>query len=126
MKPLRLLQIKSSHSLLAIFLLYLYFNYCVEKEYHGKRILGQNRYRSVSFGFGSYRVDSSTPTGRSLKEALLSGINFIDTSTNYSDGNSEILIGEVIKEIEVSTSLRRSNFIIASKAGYIQGKTSNR
>jgi len=88
-----------------------------------KRILGKTGIEVSVFGFGSYRVDSRIRSqAEALRKALLSGINFIDTSTNYSDGNSELLIGEVIKEIEGSTGLRRSNFIIASKAGYIQGK----
>ena len=68
-------------------------------------------------GFGSYRVSIRSDEHRqSLIEALAAGCSLIDTSANYTNGESEELIGEVLKE--------HPNFkpIIVTKAGYIQGK----
>jgi len=88
-----------------------------------KRKLGKTGIEVPVFGFGGYRIDKRVRShAEALRKALVSGINFIDTSTNYSDGNSELLIGEVLKEIEESSDSKRVNFVISSKAGYIQGK----
>lgn len=88
-----------------------------------KRILGKTGMEVSIFGFGGYRIDKRVRShADSLRKALVSGVNFIDTSTNYSDGNSELLVGEVLKDIEISSDYKRGNFIISSKAGYIQGK----
>lgn len=88
-----------------------------------KRPLGKTGLEVSVFGFGGYRIDNRVHAHLdALRHALLSGVNFIDTSTNYSDGNSEILIGDVLSELENSTDFRRGDFVLASKAGYIQGK----
>lgn len=68
-------------------------------------------------GFGSYRISHRSDVHReALIYALDNGVDLIDTSANYTDGESEILIGEVLKDRE------RSRFHIISKFGYIQGK----
>ena len=90
-----------------------------------KRPLGKTGLEVSVFGFGGYRIDNRVHAHLdALRHALLSGVNFIDTSTNYSDGNSEILIGDVLSELENSTDFRRGDFVLASKAGYIQTKIS--
>lgn len=75
----------------------------------------------ASLGFGSYRV---TIKSKEHKDALIlaikKGIKLIDTSANYTDGDSEKLIGEVLAELNLSDSLNRP--ILVTKAGYIQGK----
>ena len=74
-------------------------------------------------GFGSYRVDVAIDQHhQALKQALLSGINLIDTSANYADGASEQLIGSVLAECIAKHQLQREEIVIVSKAGYIQGK----
>ncbi|MFZ4715055.1 MAG: aldo/keto reductase [Bacteriovoracaceae bacterium] len=68
-------------------------------------------------GFGSYRVSiKSSKNKEALKMALELGVNLIDTSANYTDGDSERLIGEVLKENPTLDAF------IMTKAGYIQGK----
>ena len=57
-----------------------------------------------------------------LKLALTSGCNLIDTSTNYGDGHSEKLIGEVLKELTTEGKIRRDQIVVVSKAGYVQGE----
>ena len=68
-------------------------------------------------GFGSYRISKrSNEHKRALMEALKSGCPVIDTSSNYTNGESESLIGEILSE--------NPNFkpLIITKAGYIQGQ----
>lgn len=74
-------------------------------------------------GFGGYRVDEITAEhAAALKLALRSGINLIDTSTNYTDGGSERLIGRVLQELFAGGELRREEVIVISKVGYVQGQ----
>ncbi|MFO7524694.1 MAG: aldo/keto reductase [Ignavibacteriaceae bacterium] len=58
---------------------------------------------------------------KSVRKAILSGINIIDTSANYSDGGSEILIGKVINELIEEGKILRDEIVLVSKGGYIQG-----
>lgn len=70
----------------------------------------------MPLGFGSYRVSIKSEEHReALEHALDCGCDFIDTSANYTDGDSEKLIGDVIKE-------REHKPFIMTKAGYIQGQ----
>ena len=72
--------------------------------------------------FGGYRVDGQTPEHReALKKALVSGANLIDTSTNYTDGGSERLVGAVLNDLVGSGKLRREEIVVVSKIGYVQG-----
>lgn len=67
-------------------------------------------------GFGSYRVSVRSKEHRkALVAALEAGCSLIDTSANYTNGQSEELIGSVLKD--------HPNFkpLIVTKAGYIQG-----
>lgn len=74
-------------------------------------------------GFGAYRIHSSIPEHKeALKSALLRGINLIDTSTNYTDGESESVIGNVLDELILEKKLDREEVVLVSKAGYIQGQ----
>lgn len=67
-------------------------------------------------GFGSYRInDSSQEHYDALCHAFKCGCNLIDTSSNYTDGRSEMLIGKFI-----NSNPQYQPFII-TKAGYIQG-----
>jgi len=51
-----------------------------------------------------------------LRNYLDLGGNLIDTSANYTDGQSEILVGKVVK------SYPRDRVIVVTKGGYIQGQ----
>ena len=73
-------------------------------------------------GFGGYRVDDDTPVHReALAHALRSGCNLVDTSTNYTDGGSERLIGAALADLATQGEARRDEVIVVSKAGYVQG-----
>ena len=71
-------------------------------------------------GFGTYRIAlGNDGHALALMKAITSGINLIDTSTNYSFGASESLIGEVMKALE--QDVKRSDLVIITKIGYLQG-----
>ena len=73
-------------------------------------------------GFGCYRIDPQVPEhGLALRQALLSGVNLIDTSSNYGDGGSEMLAGRVLAGLMQEGSLRRGQVVVVTKAGYLQG-----
>lgn len=99
------------------------------REYAGRRksmeyrLLGQTGLMISSAGFGGYRIDISVKShAQALEQALLSGINLIDTSANYADGGSERLIGAVLRQLAVSEQLLREQVVVISKAGYLQGE----
>lgn len=74
-------------------------------------------------GFGSYRVSRGNSIFASaIEKSLLNGINLIDTSSNYGDGGSESLIGDVIFNLFEKSKLKREEIFIVTKIGYIQGK----
>lgn len=74
-------------------------------------------------GFGGYRtIRSSRNHFDAIRESILSGTNVIDTSSNYGDGESEALIGDVLRELISAGRIRREELVIITKAGYIQGK----
>ena len=79
--------------------------------------LGRTGRRVSRLGFGCYRVDDRVPQHReALELALRSGVNVIDTSTNYADGHSESLVGEVL-----SSRGGGDDLVVVTKAGYVQG-----
>ena len=74
-------------------------------------------------GFGSYRIEANkTAHYNALCHALTSGVNLIDTSSNYGDGGSEHLIGHTLGLILAGGQLQRDELIIVSKVGYLQGR----
>lgn len=90
---------------------------------HATCLLGRTGWRVSRLGFGCYRVDAVTPAhAEALAFALRNGINLIDTSTNYGEGESESLVGQVLQELIASGEIRRAEIVIVSKAGYVQGK----
>ncbi len=85
-------------------------------------VLGRTGLTVSNVGFGSYRASEHDPDHRdALRLALRSGVNLIDTSSNYGDGGSERLIGEVLAEEFASGHLHRERVVVVTKAGYVQG-----
>ena len=69
----------------------------------------------MAIGFGGYRVSVTSDEHReALEKAVDLGISLIDTSANYTNGDSEKLIGEVLKKSQ-------NKPLLVSKVGYIQG-----
>lgn len=85
--------------------------------------LGRTGLTVSRLGFGGYRVDDETPAHRAaLERALLAGVNLIDTSTNYTDGGSERLVGQVLGDLVERGTRRRDEIVVVSKIGYVQGQ----
>jgi len=89
---------------------------------YGFAALGSTELTVSRVGFGGYRVDDETPAHRqALDRALSSGCNLIDTSTNYTDGGSERLVGTTLADLASRGALRREELVVVSKIGYVQG-----
>ncbi len=90
---------------------------------HGYGPLGGTGLTVSRIGFGCYRVDDETPEHReALVKALEAGCTLIDTSTNYTDGRSERLVGSVLAELLADGRLSRESVVVVSKIGYVQGQ----
>lgn len=92
---------------------------------HGYGPLGSTGLTVSRIGFGSYRVDDDdeTPEHReALVKALEAGCSLIDTSTNYTDGGSERLVGSVLADLARESRLPRESVVVVSKIGYVQGQ----
>lgn len=84
--------------------------------------LGKTGLTVSAVGFGGYRITDADPSHRNaLVLALKSGCNLIDTSTNYTNGHSEKLIGEVLFEMFRNQELKREEVVVITKVGYVQG-----
>lgn len=76
-----------------------------------------------NIGFGCYRISNKIEEHYlALHKALTEGINLIDTSANYYDGGSELLVGRVTTDLISQNKIKREDIIIVTKAGYIQGQ----
>jgi uncharacterized protein len=92
------------------------------RQAHGYRPLADTGVRVSAVGFGGYRVDETTPEhAEALRRALLNGCNLVDTSTNYTDGASERMVGGVLASLFARRSLARDEVVVVSKIGYVQG-----
>lgn len=68
-------------------------------------------------GFGCYRISRHAREHyHALSRALERGCNLLDTAANYTNGDSEQVIGEVLAEHP------EHNVFIITKAGYVQGE----
>ncbi len=76
-----------------------------------------------SLGIGSYlgdlEAETDTAYARALTSAINGGINFIDTSLNYRNQRSEIAFGAGLKALLDTNAIRREEFVICTKAGYL-------
>jgi uncharacterized protein len=85
------------------------------------RTLGPTGLSVSALGFGSYRIDQGDPEHeQAFRQMLLGGkINLIDTACNYTQGQSEELIGRVFEEHVSEHGLSREAFVFVTKAGYL-------
>jgi aryl-alcohol dehydrogenase-like predicted oxidoreductase len=85
--------------------------------------LGDTKLMVSQAGFGCYRIRTEVPEHeQALRLALAGGINLIDTSANYTDGASEILVGKVLNDLVASGEITRNQVVLVTKGGYLQGK----
>ena len=89
----------------------------------GYAALGDTGLTVSQAGFGCYRVSDAVPGhGQALEQALVAGINLIDTSANYTDGSSETMVGRVLGRLIDAGRLSREAVVVVSKVGYLQGQ----
>jgi uncharacterized protein YyaL (SSP411 family)/aryl-alcohol dehydrogenase-like predicted oxidoreductase len=89
---------------------------------NGFRRFGKTALTGSRLGFGGYRIDGTDPEyATALSTAFASGVNVVDTSTNYMDGESERLVGSVLRGLVAKGDLARDEVIVVSKIGYVQG-----
>lgn len=72
-------------------------------------------------GVGGYRLSGTPKQVEALSVALASGCNLIDTSSNYSDGQSEEAIGATLRHLVNDGIVQRDEVVVVTKGGYIQG-----
>lgn len=87
------------------------------------RLLGRTGVRISPLGLGTDNFANPTPANDAahiLLAALDAGINLVDTSNSYSQGQSEEIIGQTLKQ-----SKRRHEVILATKAYYPVGPDVN-
>lgn len=94
---------------------------------HHMRLLGRTGLDVYPLGFGCYRIGDGNATHEAALRAYLDrGGNLIDTSANYTDGQSEQLVGRALKEIGSkaanSTAIENARAVVVTKGGYIQGQ----
>jgi aryl-alcohol dehydrogenase-like predicted oxidoreductase len=76
-----------------------------------------------SLGLGSYlgEMDEATDRGyrESVVEAMRGGLNFLDTSLNYRHQRSELSIGAALSDLLRRGELKRDEFVVSTKAGFL-------
>jgi aryl-alcohol dehydrogenase-like predicted oxidoreductase len=76
-----------------------------------------------SLGIGTYLGDSTDADDaayvNSVRHAVASGLNLIDTAINYRCQRSERAVGVAIRQAIESGSATREEIVVCSKAGYI-------
>jgi aryl-alcohol dehydrogenase-like predicted oxidoreductase len=79
--------------------------------------------RVSSLALGTYLGESDDDVdaqyAESLRVALSSGVNVVDTAINYRCQRSERVIGRVLQEMLGSGTLRRDEIVLCTKAGYV-------
>lgn len=94
---------------------------------HDFNTLGRTGLLVSQVGFGTYRCDVRSLEHRTaFAKAIRMGVNLIDSSANYADGNAEKMIGEVLEMMITSGEITREQIVIVTKGGYIQGENYKR
>ncbi|SNR22865.1 aldo/keto reductase [Halorubrum vacuolatum] len=73
----------------------------------------------ASIGLGTYRGEPTDAVDGGLRKAvglaIRSGVNVLDTASNYRHGRSERVIGEVLR----NSSIERDAVIVSTKGGFV-------
>ena len=76
-----------------------------------------------SIGMGSYLGESDDATDASyiegLKEAVVSGVNVIDSAINYRSQRSERSFGRALSDLIESGTIKRDEVILCTKGGFL-------
>ena len=76
-----------------------------------------------ALGIGSYLGDCTDDEDEryrvSVREALVAGINVVDTASNYRCQRSERAVGHAVEEAIAAGEVRRDEVVVCTKGGYI-------
>ena len=76
-----------------------------------------------ALGLGSYLGDCTDAEDdryrASVREAIASGINVLDTASNYRCQRSECAIGQAVVEAVAAGEVRRDELVVCTKGGYV-------
>lgn len=97
-------------------------NFLAKHKITEKSELGNTELAVSEVGFGCYRIGFDQNHSSALEFSLKSGMNLIDTSSTYTDGNSETVVGAILEKLISQGSLERNEVVVVTKAGYAQGK----
>lgn len=93
------------------------------KDKHASHFRSKNGLWFSSLGIGSYLGDPDEATDKlyeeSLKEAVLSGVNVVDSAVNYRCQRSERSFGKALKALIDEGKIRREEMILCTKGGFI-------
>src|ERR1019366_4323136 len=92
------------------------------------RKLGRTGFDVSEIGYGAWGISGSQWIGateseslRALRAAVEQGIDFIDTALAYGDGNSERLVGQIVREaggrVRVATKVPPKNRLWPARPG---------
>lgn len=87
------------------------------------RALGRSGMKVSSICLGTFNFANPTSEEESIRlveRAVAAGINFLDTSNNYTNGESERIVGRAISRVG-----GRRNFVVATKAHFPVGPGPN-
>jgi aryl-alcohol dehydrogenase-like predicted oxidoreductase len=92
------------------------------RKLHSAALLGSTGLTVSPAGFGCHRVDGENAHADALKLAIHLGCNLVDLAPNYTDGQAEVVVGKVLKELFDAGKLRRDEIIVATKVGNVLGQ----
>mmetsp|Transcript_37284 Transcript_37284/g.67967 ORF Transcript_37284/g.67967 Transcript_37284/m.67967 type:complete len:477 (-) Transcript_37284:31-1461(-) len=97
----------------------------LEKQRLGsrRRKLGRTGLNISAIGFGCHRLENTREPKAALEVALKVGCNLIDVAPNYTDGDAESAVGEVLQKLFAEDGLKRQEVVIATKVGNIVGSS---
>jgi aryl-alcohol dehydrogenase-like predicted oxidoreductase len=76
-----------------------------------------------ALGIGSYLGDCTDEEDQryrsSVREALTSGVNVVDTASNYRCQRSERAVGQAVVEAIAAGDVRRDEILVCTKGGYV-------
>ncbi len=76
-----------------------------------------------SLGLGTYlgEADAAADSAytESIRQAVRSGVNVLDTAINYRHQRSERNIGAALGQMTASGELKRDEILVCTKAGYL-------
>lgn len=71
---------------------------------------------------GDLGENVSSEYKQAIRKSIANGINVIDTAINYRSTESEIAVGEVIRELIDSKTIDRDDVFITTKGGFMNGR----